>query len=71
MGEGLADVAGLAGEDVFERFLLGAEGLNLLLVEVQLLVHTVDGLLQSVDLTLQGRRVCCGINALGIHQRFG
>ena len=54
LSEGLADVTCLAGKDVFERFLLGAEGLDLLLIEVQFLVHAADGLFEGVDLSLQG-----------------
>lgn len=57
--ERLADVACLAREDVLEGLLLGAEGLYLLLVEGELLVHASDGLLEGVDLALEGRGVRC------------
>ena len=69
-GKGLADVTSLAREDVFERFLLRSEGLDLLLVEVELLIHAADGLLEGVDFSLKGGGVSCGVDSLGVHQRF-
>lgn len=54
LGEGLADVPSFTGKHILKRFLLRSQGLNLLLIEVQLLVHTPDGLLQGIDFSLQG-----------------
>ena len=67
LGEGLADVTSLAGEDVLERFLLRAEGLDLLFVEIELLVHAADGLLEGVDLALEGGGVGGRVNSLRVH----
>ncbi len=63
-GKGLADVTSLAREDVFERFLLGSEGLDLLLVEIELLIHATDGLLEGVDLSLKGGGVGGRVDSL-------
>ena len=54
LSESLADVSSFTGKHILKRFLLRSQGLNLLLIEVQLLIHATNGLLQGVDFTLQG-----------------
>jgi hypothetical protein len=54
LSESLADVSSFTGKHILKRFLLRSQGLNLLLIEVQLLIHATDGLLQGVDFALQG-----------------
>ena len=45
VGEGLADLLGLHGEDALERVLLRAEHLHLTLVEVEFLCQLLDHVL--------------------------
>jgi len=65
--ERFPDVASFAGQHVLKRFLLRAESLNFLLIEIEFLVHAFDGFLESVDLSFEGGRVGGGVDALGVH----
>ncbi len=53
IGEGLASVALLHGEDAFEGLLLRTEDLHLLFVSIQLLLELPNRVVQVVQLSLQ------------------